>query len=192
MPRSELLRTSQGHTLWPVVSLLLPLKELMMSVLTPWRNRAVSAPLTSRPLGIASAPFSLLSREIDDLLSRFGESWDGDWPLAERNPSLDLSETNGNFEVKIDVPGMTAEEIDIEVTGDTLTITGKHEEEKAEEDKEKKYHRVERRCGSFQRRVALPCPVKDSEVTAEYQDGVITIQLPKTEEAKSHRVAIKS
>jgi len=156
-----------------------------MFALTPRRNLAVSRPL-------ASHPFGLLTREIDDLLGRFGESWDGDWPVAEAIPSLDLSETNGNFEVKVDVPGMTAEEIDIEVTGDTLTITGKHEEEKTEEDKETKFHRVERRCGSFQRRVTLPSPVKDAGVTAEYQDGVLTIQLPKTEEAKSRRVAIKS
>lgn len=137
-------------------------------------------------------PFSLFSHEFEDLLSRVGEGWDGDWPAVQRVPSLDLTESNGTFEAKLDVPGMSPDEIDIEVTGDTLTITGKHEEEKTEDDKEKKYHRVERRSGSFQRSVTLPCTVKEADVSAEYQDGVLTITLPKSEDAKSHRVAIKS
>jgi len=141
---------------------------------------------------IPAHPFSLLSHEIDELINRFGEGWDGEWPLGEHAPSLDLTECNGTLEAKLDVPGMSAEEIDIEVTGDTLTITGKHEEEKKEEDKEKKYHRVERRSGSFRRTVALPCSVKEADVAAEYQDGVLTITLPKTEDARSHRVAINS
>lgn len=141
---------------------------------------------------IPAHPFSLLSHEIDDLINRFGESWGEDWPMSEHVPSLDLSESNGLLEAKLDVPGMSPDEIDIEVTGDTLTISGKHEEEKTEEDKNKKYHRVERRSGSFRRSVALPCSVKEADVEAEYQDDVLTITLPKTEDSKSHRVAINS
>lgn len=156
-----------------------------MSALTRSRTRGL------RSL-IPAHPFSLLSHEIDDLINRFGESWSDEWPLAERVPSLDLTESNGTLEAKLDVPGMSADEIDIEVTGDTLTVSGEHEEETEEEDKEKKYHRVERRKGSFRRSVTLPCSVNEGEVTAEYQDGVLTIALPKTEEAKSRRVAIKT
>ncbi len=142
---------------------------------------------------VPANPFSLLTLEFEDLLGRFSKAWDGsEWPVMQRVPSLDLSETNGTLEAKLDVPGMTAEEIDIEVSGDTLTITGKHNEETREEDKDKRYHRVERRSGSFQRSVALPCCVKDAEVTAEYQNGVLRITLPKTEEAKGHKVAIKT
>ena len=137
-------------------------------------------------------PFTSLSREIDDLLSRFSEGWESDWPMLQRVPSLDLVESNGNLEVKMDVPGMKPEEIDIEVMGDTLTITGKHEEEKKEEDKEKRYHRIERRSGSFQRAVTLPCAVKEGEVSAEYKEGVLTVTLPKTDEAKSRHIEIKS
>lgn len=137
-------------------------------------------------------PFGALSRDMDEMFRRFSEGWDAEWPVTERLPSLDLTESNGTLEVKMDVPGMAAEDIAIEVRGDTLTISGKHEEEKKEEDKEKKYHRVERRSGSFQRSVALPCSVKESEVAAEYRDGVLTVTLPKVETDKTHRVAIKS
>lgn len=137
-------------------------------------------------------PLSALSREIDELLGRFGEGWESEWPVAQRMPTLDLTESNGSLEVKMDVPGMKPEDIEIQVTGDTLTISGQHEEEKTEEDKEKKFHRVERRTGSFQRSVTLPASVKEGDVTADYEDGVLTITLPKTEAEKTHRVTIKS
>ena len=137
-------------------------------------------------------PFGALSSEIDELLGRFGEGWESEWPVAQRMPSLDLTESNGSLEVKMDVPGMKPEDIEIHVTGDTLTVSGRHEEEKKEEDEEKKFHRVERRTGSFQRSVTLPAPVRETDVTADYQDGVLTITLPKTETEKTHRVAIKT
>ncbi len=137
-------------------------------------------------------PFGALSREIDELLGRFGEGWESEWPVAQRMLSLDLTESNGSLEVKMDIPGMKPEEIEIHVTGDTLTVSGRHEEEKKEEDKDKKLHRVERRTGSFQRSVTLPAPVRETDVTAEYVDGVLAITLPKTETEKTHRVAIKT
>ena len=135
-------------------------------------------------------PFRTLSHEIDDIISRFSEGWEGDWPLAQSMPSLDLTENNGSLEVTMDVPGLKPEDIDIEVKGDTLTISGRHEEQKTEEDKERKYHRMERRTGSFQRRVPLPCAVKERDVTAAYDNGVLTITLSKTEDSATHRVAI--
>lgn len=156
-----------------------------MSALTRSKARGLRSLLPTHPFG-------LLSHEFDDLINRFGESWGDEWPLAERIPSLDLTESNGTLEAKMDVPGMSPDEIEIEVNGDTLTISGEHKEETKEEDKEKKFHRVERRSGSFRRSVSLPCSVKESEVSAEYKDGVLTITMPKTENARSHRVSIKS
>jgi HSP20 family protein len=137
-------------------------------------------------------PFGALSREIDELLGHFGEEWGSEWPVAQRMPSLDLAESDESLEVKMDIPGMKPEDIEIHVTGDTLTVSGRHTEEKKDENKEKKLHRVERRTGSFQRSVTLPVPVREADVTAEYQHGVLTITLPKTEPEKTHRVAIKS
>ena len=85
-------------------------------------------------------------------------------------PALDLSETDTAIEVRMDLPGITAKDIDIQVSGNVLTVSGQRKEEK--EEKGKTFHRVERRYGSFSRSVTLPCAVEESEVAAEYHDGV--------------------
>jgi len=134
-------------------------------------------------------PFQSLREEMNDLLSRFTSEGDGNWLIGEGIPSLDLAETDGDIEVKLDVPGIKPDEIDIEVRGDTLHISGEHKEEK--EEKGKTYHRIERRTGSFSRSVALPCCVNEDKVTAECRDGILTINLPKTEESKTRKVTVK-
>jgi HSP20 family protein len=90
----------------------------------------------------------------------------------------------------VDVPGMKPEEIDIEVIGKTVRIRGEHKEEK--EEKGRTFHRIERRSGSVFRSVVLPCAVKEDRVAAEYKDGVLKVTLPKSEEAKSHKIKIKA
>jgi HSP20 family protein len=84
---------------------------------------------------------------------------------------------------------MTAKDIDIQISGNVLTISGKREEEK--EEKGKTFHRVERSYGSFSRSVTLPCAIQENEVAAEYRDGVLKITLPKTEESMAHKVKVK-
>ena len=165
-------------------------QRIMTSSLIP---RRASRALTSF---FGRDPFRALQAEMDDVLTRFSEVWTGDEGLMERVriPSLDLSETDGEVQIKVDVPGMKPEEIDIEVTGNTVRISGQHTEEK-KEDKEEKgrtYHRIERRSGSFSRSVELPCAVKEDKVSAEYKDGVLKMTLPKSEEAKTHKVTVKS
>lgn len=94
-------------------------------------------------------PFELLRREMDDLVSRF---WDGqpeDWFSTTFAPSADLSESENAFEVRLDIPGMEAKDIDVKVQDSTVTISGQRKEEK--EEKGKTFHRVERRSGSFSR-----------------------------------------
>jgi HSP20 family protein len=127
---------------------------------------------------------------MEDLFSRaFGEEG-GLWPSERIVPSLDLAETDGTIEVRMDIPGMEAKDIDIQVNGNLLTISGERKEEKVE--KGKTYHRIERRTGSFSRSVTLPCPVKDEAVDAQYKSGILTVKLPKTEEAKSKKITVKS
>ena len=104
------------------------------------------------------------------------------------SPSLDLSETPEAVQVRMDLPGMKPEDVNIEITGNTLRITGERKEGK--EEKNKTY--VERRLGSFSRSVALPCPVKESDVNAEYANGVLTVTMWKSEEAKAHKIKIKA
>jgi HSP20 family protein len=89
----------------------------------------------------------------------------------------------------MDLPGMTAKDIDIQISGSVLTVSGQREEER--EEKGKTFHRVERRYGSFSRSVTLPSAVEESEVAAECRDGVLTIKLPKTEESKAHKIKVK-
>jgi HSP20 family protein len=102
---------------------------------------------------------------------------------------LDVAETEKSLEIHMDLPGVTAKDIDIQVNGNLLTISGERKEEK--EEKGKTFHRVERSYGSFSRTVTLPCDVNENEVAAEYKDGVLTIKLPKTEESKAHKIKVK-
>jgi len=140
-------------------------------------------------------PFRSLQDEMDEMFSRFSERWNGEQGLAGmRIPSVDLSETDGELQIAVEMPGLKPEEIDIDVSGNTVRISGEHKEEKKEEKEEKgrRYHRIERRSGSFFRTVELPCSVEEDKVAAEYKDGVLKVTLPKAEEAKTHKVKVKS
>jgi HSP20 family protein len=139
----------------------------------------------------AGGPLGSIRDEIDDLFARFasdagangGALMTGTWP------SLDVSETGNEIQIKLDAPGMKAEDLDIEITGDLLQISGQHEEQK--EESGRKFHRIERRTGAFERAVRLPCAVDDQNVNAEYKDGVLTVILAKTETAKTHKIPVK-
>lgn len=134
-------------------------------------------------------PFNSFRKEMDDLFTRFGFEPEN-WPSLEHVPALDLSETETAVEVKLDVPGFKPEAIDIQVRGNLLVISGKKEEEKEEKDRE--YHRVERRQGSFTRSVTLPCEVVSAKAKADYKSGVLTLTMPKTEPAHSEKIAVKA
>ena len=135
-------------------------------------------------------PLESIREEMDDLFARaFGEGVELS-PSERTCPSLDLAETDVAVEVRMDMPGMEAKDIDIQVNGHLLTISGERKEER--EEKGKTYHRVERRVGSFARTVTLPCPVKEEAVDAQYKNGILTVKLPKAEEAKSKRITVKA
>lgn len=148
--------------------------------------------MTREPRGLRSLfdydPLGALREEVDDVVSKFVRNG-GSWLPGIAGPSLDVSETDNEIEVRADLPGLKAEEIDIQVSGSTLTIRGERKEEK--EEKGKTFHRVERRVGEFSRSVTLPCDVQESKVDAQYADGVLTIKLPKSPEARTHKVKVK-
>jgi HSP20 family protein len=133
-------------------------------------------------------PFRALQEEVDDLLNRFSKDFDADWMTRPFAPAADLTETAEAVQVRIDVPGMDAKDIDIEVRGNQLYVTGERKEEK--EEKGKTWHRMERRTGSFSRTIGLPCAVRDERAKADYANGVLTVTLPKTEEARPHKVKV--
>jgi HSP20 family protein len=136
-----------------------------------------------------SDPLTALQEEMNQLRNRlFGDGEEG-WFTGTLIPELDVSVTETAIEVRMDVPGVTAKDIDIQINGNVLTVTGERKEEK--EEKGKTFHRVERRYGNFSRSVTLPCTVVESEVAAEYRDGVLTVKLPKSEESRAHKIKVK-
>ncbi len=110
--------------------------------------------------------------------------------LAEFRPSLNVSGDNASYQVTLEAPGMTESELDIEVSGDVLTIRGEKEEEK--ETKERHFFRVERSYGAFQRTLSLPDDVNTDEIDATMKNGVLTITLPRQEtvDSSTKKVAI--
>jgi HSP20 family protein len=111
----------------------------------------------------------------------FGESPAGALPL-------DVYETDNDVVVKATVPGVKPEEIEVTVTGDLLTIKG---EFKSEEKVEKRnYLRQERRVGSFCRQVGLPAGVDSNKAKATFENGVLTLELPKVEAVKARTVKV--
>lgn len=147
--------------------------------------------IAERPLGLnlpwRQHPLTSLRDEVEDLMTRLtGE--DG-WFHGQIVPSLDLSETDTAVEVQMDLPGVDPEQVDIRVSGNTLYVQGELNKEK--EEKNRRFHRIERTRGSFSRTITLPCPVMENEVAAEYKDGILTVTLPKSEEARSRRIQVK-
>jgi len=105
-------------------------------------------------------------------------------------PALDIYQTPNEVVVKASLPGVKPEDINIDITGETLTIKG---ESKAEQEvKKEDYLYQERRYGIFSRSVALPSGLKTDKAEAAMEDGVLTLTIPKVEEAKPKRISIKA
>jgi HSP20 family protein len=135
-------------------------------------------------------PLANLRSDLEDLLSNLVMDAGDGWLTSHLAPSLDVSETDSAVEVRMDVPGMKPDDIDIQLSGNTLRVSGERKEEK--EEKGRTFHRAERRSGSFSRVVTLPCNVKDDKIDAQYHDGVLTISMPKCEEAKARKIKVKA
>lgn len=113
------------------------------------------------------------------------------WPeLAGEEPALDMYQTDKDVVVKASLPGLKPEEVDVSITGDVVTIKGEHKEE--EEVKEADYFRRERRYGAFSRSVALPASVKTEKAEAVFENGILTLTLPKTEAVKPKQIKVKA
>lgn len=125
-----------------------------------------------------------LSRRVNSLLPASAE-----WALQ---PATELVECNGEYRVTAELPGMNAEDIDIKLSNGTITIRGEKSEEKKEEKDD--YLVSERRYGEFQRSLSLPTGVDADAVSANFANGVLTVTLPKTPEAKQkeRKVEVKS
>ena len=109
--------------------------------------------------------------------------------LEEGTLPLDISENEKNVIVRASVPGFAKDDIDVQVHSGVLTIKATHNEER--EEKSERFFRRERRTTSMSRRVALPSTVEDNKTQAELKDGVLTLQIPKSEQALPRKVQIK-
>jgi HSP20 family protein len=130
-----------------------------------------------------------LQKEMSKMLSNF---WNDDEMLGQLQawyPSADISETKDEYLVRLELPGVTKENVKIKLQENVLTIQGEKNQES--ETKDRQYHRVERNYGSFSRSFRLPSMVKGEKIDANYKDGVLTIALPKAEEAKTKEIEIK-
>ena len=106
------------------------------------------------------------------------------------SPAIDLYQDNDNVVVKAALPGLKAEDVEISVTGDTLSLRGEYKQES--EKKDATYHIREQRYGSFERSVRLPIDVQTNKAEANFEDGILTITLPKAETVKPKMINIKA
>jgi HSP20 family protein len=105
-------------------------------------------------------------------------------------PSMDVYETEDKIVAKLELPGIEPDKVDVSVEDSTLTISGTREF--SDEVREESYHRVERRYGSFTRAITLPQTADTEKVNANFDKGVLTIEVAKAEKAKPKRIQVKA
>ncbi|MGE3062336.1 MAG: Hsp20/alpha crystallin family protein [bacterium] len=120
------------------------------------------------------------NRFFGGMLQRFG---DQAWA-----PVMDITESEKEFTVKVELPGMKKEEIKINIENNILSVEGDRKSES--EEKGKTFHRIERSYGSFYRAVSLPKQIDETKIKASFNEGLLTIVLPKTDVAKSKPIEI--
>ena len=138
-------------------------------------------------------------REMENMLERYtqatGRGIDtndigADLGFAKWAPTVDIEESDDSYLIRADVPGVDKKDIDVRLDNGVLSITGEKKVEK-ETGKGSKQHRTERYCGSFSRRFTLPTTIKSDKVDASYKNGVLSLKIPKAEEAKPKAIEIK-
>lgn len=144
------------------------------------------------PLNTSLSSFADFRNEMDRLFERFFHSEDSQESSPSRTwaPRLNLSESETSYEVSVDLPGIKPEEVEVELRHGDLWITGERQGES--EEKGKTWHRIERYFGQFRRAVRLGDDVDSENVEAKFNDGVLHISIPKTAEARTRRIEIKS
>lgn len=135
-----------------------------------------------------------MDRMMDDFFGRRFRPW---WPdrwfrsdeMEIRGPVVDVFEEKDDIVIKAELPGITKDNIEVNLTDHMLTIKG--EKKKEEEIKEENYYRAERAYGSFVRTLELPKDVHSDKIKASFKNGILEVRLPKTEEAKTKEIKVK-
>jgi HSP20 family protein len=140
----------------------------------------------------AKSPLESWRQELESMFERFGGELVAGNGEAMKTwaPRVDVEETDKEMTVKADLPGVDPKDVEISVSGNTLTVRG--EKKGAKEEKKKDYHRVERFEGKFYRQITLPTEADADKVSASSSKGVITITIPKKPELQPKKVAVKA
>lgn len=135
--------------------------------------------------------FDRMDRLFDRFFRDFERSfWRMDWQWERWMPPMEVSETDDAYLVRLEVPGIKPEDVEVTLQGGALTIRGKRE--RRDEQKGETYHLVERAYGEFVRSLQLPGDVKEDAVEATYKDGILELHLPKSETSKPRRIEVKT
>jgi HSP20 family protein len=156
--------------------------------LIPWRNKQKGA------VQAESSPVTALRTEIDRLFDSFmRDPWAKlDWPLAGRrgwSPAVDVAESEKEFTVRAEVPGIEPKDLDVQIAGNQLVLSG--EKKESTEKKGKDFYQSETHYGSFRRVIPLPQSVDPEKVEADCANGVITIRLQKVQSEVPKRIDVK-
>ena len=165
--------------------------------LIPWKNKETQIPVKREQQ--EEAQVFDLQRRMNRLFDEFFERpfclkpfFDGDFGLGGFFPSMDVSETDKEISITAELPGMKPEDIHISIDHGVLNLRGEKRVEK--EGKDKRYYRAERSYGSFQRSFTLPDEVDEDKIDAAFQNGVLTVRMPKVKQVQeqARRIAVKT
>lgn len=136
-------------------------------------------------------------REMDDLndiMNRFftrpGVAGTKAATATEWMPAVNMVESTDAFELTVELPGLSVEDVEIDFENDVLSVHGSRTEERTEDDEKRRYHLWERSTGGFHRSFSLPGTIDGDNITASFVDGVLTVNLPKASETKGRKIQI--
>ena len=129
-----------------------------------------------------------MNSEIDRFFNSFSNSVSNKVEKSI-NPNMEIEETDNSFNLFFEIPGVDKKDIKIELKENFLTVSGEKKDEKVVNDEN--YHYTERRFGKFSRSLEINSPVVEDKISAEFKDGVLTVTLPKAEEAKPKQIEVK-
>ncbi|ADD67836.1 heat shock protein Hsp20 [Denitrovibrio acetiphilus DSM 12809] len=173
--------------------------------LVPWNwfkneeeEEKTSTDIVKNRIGSFEHPFHRVQREMDNLFNSLTRDFWTDIPSMHRGfaeilkPTLDLGETQDDYKISVEVPGVEEKDISIELVDNSLVISGEKKNES--KTREENYHRVERSYGSFRRVLTLPENADQNSIRAEFKNGVLKVSIPKKQISGSivKKIAINS
>jgi len=140
------------------------------------------------PVTDMTGEFLNMQKEIDRMFDRFRAAGADDNGIYGLTPSVDIIENDDDFTVNVELPGVDKKDVKITVTDGILTLKG--EKKQSYENKTDRFQRLERAFGSFERSFTLPASVNSEKIEATYTNGILTISIPKAEQAKAKEIQV--